>query len=40
MHSCDELLKAAQKFGIKHVFPKSDGFGPHVLAAISALLTS
>ena len=38
MHSCDELLKQAQEFGIKHVFPKSDGFGPHVLDAMRTLL--
>jgi DNA-binding NarL/FixJ family response regulator len=39
MHSCDELLKAAQKFGVKHVFPKSDGFGPHVMEMMRTLLT-
>ncbi len=39
MHSCDELLKQAQEVGIKHVFPKSDGFGPHVLDAMRTLLT-
>jgi DNA-binding NarL/FixJ family response regulator len=38
MHQGGEIVEAALKAGIKHVFDKSDGFGDHVIDAIRTLL--
>ena len=38
MHQGGEILEAALKVGIKHVFTKSDGFGDNVIGAMRALL--
>jgi DNA-binding NarL/FixJ family response regulator len=40
MHQGGEILEAALKVGIKHVFTKSEGFGDHVIGAMRALLPS
>jgi DNA-binding NarL/FixJ family response regulator len=38
MHQGREIVEAAMKAGLKHVFYKSDGFGDHVIDAIKMLL--
>jgi DNA-binding NarL/FixJ family response regulator len=38
MHHGSQIVEAALKAGIKHVFAKSDGFGDHVIDAIRTLL--
>jgi DNA-binding NarL/FixJ family response regulator len=38
MFESGNLLEAALKVGIKHVFSKSDGFGDHVFTAMRAML--
>jgi DNA-binding NarL/FixJ family response regulator len=38
MYESSEVVEAALKAGIKHVFSKSNGFGDHVFAAMTALL--
>ncbi|MGH9502637.1 MAG: response regulator transcription factor [Terriglobales bacterium] len=38
LHHADALVQEALGVGIKHVFSKSDGFGDHVFAAMSAML--
>ena len=38
MHEMDELRKEAQRVGIKHVFPKDNGFGDNVLKAMREML--
>jgi DNA-binding NarL/FixJ family response regulator len=38
MHQGADIVEAALKVGIKHVFAKSDGFGDHIFDAIRTLL--
>jgi DNA-binding NarL/FixJ family response regulator len=38
MYESGDVVEAALKVGIKHVFSKSDGFGDHVFTAMRAML--
>jgi DNA-binding NarL/FixJ family response regulator len=40
MYESSDAIEAALKAGVKHVFSKSNGFGDHVFAAMTALLPS
>jgi DNA-binding NarL/FixJ family response regulator len=38
MHEGGDVVETALKAGVKHVFSKSNGFGDHVFAAMTAML--